>query len=120
MLIFFFEGRVNPEQYYKNAKITCVTSTHESFSLVTLESLQNGVIPIMFNSFPAASLLINSGDNGFLVRPYNIDEYSNQLYKLISNFELYNRMYLNTIPSSLNFCPEEVYNKWVKLFSILR
>ena len=41
-----FEGQVDTKPYYERSEIVCVTSAHESFSLVLAEGLSNGVIPM--------------------------------------------------------------------------
>lgn len=68
-----FEGRVDPVPYYRRATFSLVTSSYESFSLVTLESLAHGVIPVVFDTFPAAKMLIDNSRTGFLIPPYDID-----------------------------------------------
>ena len=51
-----FSGRVQPEVYYKKSSILCVTSVHESFSLVTLEAQRAGCVPILNNAFSPAPM----------------------------------------------------------------
>ena len=114
-----FEGQVVTKPYYEKAKICCVTSTHESFSLVLAESLFNGVVPIAFNSFPTASQLIKENVNGLLASPFDISEYSNKLSLLMDNDET-RRSMMNKRQETLNeISSEKVFQKWISMFNQL-
>ena len=114
-----FEGQVVTKPYYEKAKICCITSTHEAFPLVLVESLFNGVIPIAFNSFPTASQLIRENVNGLLVSPFNINEYSNKLSSLMENNETRLSM-MNKRQETLDeISSERVFHKWISMFNQL-
>ena len=112
-----FEGRVDPENFYKKAKILCLTSTHESFSLVTVEAKNHGVVPIIMNTFPAAKLIVENGVNGVLVDSYNIEKYTQNLIELMSNTDKLKKMSDDCINSRNQYSPLIVYKLWSKLFS---
>ena len=44
------EGQQSPEPYYEEAKIFLMTSKMEGWGLTLTESLQRGVVPIVFNT----------------------------------------------------------------------
>lgn len=111
-----FEGRVDPTKYLESAKIICVTSSHESFSLVTIEGLASGVYPVIINSFPAASMLIKDQENGSLVKAFSRDEFAKEL----------NRVMNSPLPSPESlaasvekYSPEQAYQNWMALFDSL-
>ena len=74
---------------FKLATILCMTSASESFGLVLVEAMSYGVIPFAFNSFPAVTDIIQNGINGFLVEPFDIEQYAERLltFCLVSDKE---------------------------------
>lgn len=110
----YIVGRKNPVDYYKKANFTLVTSSFESFSLVTLESQCFGSIPIVFNTFPAASILIDS-QNGVLVEPYDVDKCADQIYNLAINKRAQCLMAAHAIEQSKKFSPERICTMWIDL-----
>ena len=107
-----FEGRVTPNAYYQRAYFTIVTSAYESFSLVTLESMSHGSIPVVFNTFPAVSYIINGGESGLLVKPYDYKEAIRMMSPLISNDSLYEKYRVNAIKRSKFFNMKEIGKLW--------
>lgn len=108
----FFEGRVNPYPYYERASLVAVTSSHESFSLVTLEALQHSVVPVVMNSFPFASTLIQNGINGILVNQYSYVSLAESLNKLIKKEDLIDNMASNGCKSALKYSEATIYKEY--------
>ena len=111
-----FEGNVNPSEYYKKASITCVTSSHESFSMVILESQTYSVVPIVFNTFPAARFLVDNNINGILVDSYDIETYIKKIYELSKNELKLKEMQHAAYCSSKTYGASNVCDKWLELF----
>lgn len=117
-----FIGHTDPVPYYKRASIICITSTHEGFSLVATEALQNEVIPIAFNSYEAVFDIIQNGVNGYIVEAFSIKQYSKTLEKLISNQSLRNKIRENIRTENLmnpKFNINLISEKWISLFNQL-
>ena len=114
-----FTGRVNPMNYYKTGRIQCVTSVHEAFPMVTVESMIEANPVIAFNSFTSASDIIIDRKNGILVEPFNIVEYSKCLSELMDNEQLCRAMGDCARKSADRFSPESVYALWQQLFDRL-
>ena len=114
-----FTGRVNPLEYYKMARIQCVTSVHEAFPMVTIESMIEANPVIAFNSFTSASYIIIDRENGVLVKPFNVLEYSKCLSELMNNGQLCEAMGDCARKSTGRFSPESVYILWQQLFDSL-
>lgn len=115
----FFVGRVDPTEYYKKAKLSCVTSSYESFSMVIVESFKYGVVPIVNNSFPSASYLIYNEYNGLLTKKFNREDFLSALIRLTSSPELLNAMSRNSFQSSERFSIDAIGEKWLDLFATL-
>lgn len=112
----YFEGRVDPKPYYKKASFSIISSSYESFSLVTLESLYYGVIPVVFNTFPAASMLIDDKKNGYLVEPYDIEDCASIILRAISDIANLQKMQECAQTSAQKFSKEVIFEKWFDLF----
>lgn len=111
-----FVGRVNPSDYYLDAQIACVTSTHESFSMVIIESFKYGVIPMTFDSFPAAKELINNGKDGVIIPAFDINEYARKLCELMDEYDQRDNIRKNAYISAKKYYSSIVFEKWNNLF----
>lgn len=81
-----FEGRQNPQPYYERAAILCLTSALEGWGLVLTEAQANGVVPIAFDcSAGVHNLLSPSGEYGILLTPSDLDAYTRELLRLMSD-----------------------------------
>lgn len=108
-----FVGRVTPEEHYEKASLLCMTSVSESFGLVLIEAMSYGVIPLAFNSFPAATEIIQDGINGFLIDPFDISQYAYKLLSLClcSNQEL-SKIAHNCIGQAKQFDINIIVTEW--------
>ena len=113
-----FTGRVDPDVYYSCSKIQCVTSVHESFSLVSVEAMSRGNPVIMFNSFSAASSIIDTNTTGFLIEPFNLEEYSSKLIYLMENDSLRELMGYSAKKMLSRFSEENVYALWERVLRV--
>lgn len=114
-----FLGRTSPDSFYRDAKLVWVTSAFESFSLVTLEALSYGCIPVVFDTFPAASELITHGENGFLIPPYNIERFVQVVSSLMLNESTSAHISESARMSSSRYFPDKVTDKWIELLNSL-
>lgn len=110
-----FVGRVNPDDYYTKASILCVTSVHESFSLVTVEAQRAGCVPILNNSFRPAPMLVQDGVNGYLVPAFDNYAFANRLSSLMDDFKKIEEMGRKSTDSVKKFSLDSVYEQWVTL-----
>lgn len=60
-------GFQNPQPYYEKASILLLTSETEGFPLVLAEAMSYGVVPCVYDSFPASSDIVKDGQNGILI-----------------------------------------------------
>lgn len=111
-----FEGFKDPLEYYKNASIFCMTSKFEGFPGVLVESMSCGCVPVVFNSYACAPDIIDNDANGFLIEPFDIDQYSRKLGLLMDNLELRRKMSLACKEKAKKFSLEKVLDSWEDLF----
>jgi glycosyltransferase involved in cell wall biosynthesis len=114
-----FEGRVDPNTYYKTASFLCMTSTTESFGLVLAEAMHYGVIPFAFDSFPAVREIIDDQKNGFIIPKFKIEKYASVLACSMENEEDINNMRKAAIEKSKKFNMSIVGNEWTDLLNNL-
>lgn len=117
LINYSFEGQQSPLEYYRKASIFAMTSSFEGFGIVLVEAMQSGVVPIAFNSYLSASDIIDNGINGFLVKPFNINDYVNKITTLIENENYRMQLSHNAIEKAQNFNIEKVGNSWINLFN---
>ena len=112
-----FLGFVNPLEYYSQASILCMTSNIEGWPLVLNEALCFGTIPFAFTSFESIYDILDDGKTGYLIKPYDLKTYTNQLRLLMSDENKLYSMAQNAITSSNRFDKKKIIDKWINLFN---
>lgn len=115
----YFHGQNEPSPFYKTAAIFCLTSSYEGLPLVLIEAMQEGVVPIAFNSFLSVTDIIDNQVNGFLIAPFNKDEYVRKLELLMTNENLTAEMSLKARKKSEFFSIQRITDKWIDLFDTI-
>lgn len=108
-----FLGRVNPDKFYQRASVSCVTSVHESFSMVILESQRVGCIPVVNNSFTSIPMLVQNGKNGYIVPAFDNKAFAKVLLSLMNNEGLLQNMRSKAIDNAAKFSLEKIYDIWM-------
>lgn len=111
-----FTGMVDPRPYYEKAAISCITSTHEGFSLAASESLQYGAVPIAFGSYEAINDIIDDNKTGFIIKPFNTRNFSKTVLELIKNPMLLKTIQHNIAARKDKFDKNAIANQWERLF----
>lgn len=110
-----FEGIKDVAPYYNQAKILCLTSIFEGSPMVIVEAMQNGVVPIVYNTFSASEFLIDNNRNGFIIPPFDTNQYVNAMIKIMKNEDLYNDMSRKCIESSDKYNLNRIVDIWEEL-----
>lgn len=110
-----FYGRKDPRSFYERSSIFMMTSESEGWPLTISESLQFGVVPIVYDTVASLSELIIDGKNGVLIENENIDEYCKKIISLMKDEELRIEMANNAIESSKRFEKLAIVEKWKEL-----
>lgn len=112
-----FTGFVNPEEYYRRASVLCMTSTYEGLSMVLIESMAYGVIPMAFDSFEAVHDS-NAGELQ-LVKPFRIREYARKLQSILElppkGLQMLRDKGYNTVAK---FDKRNIADQWENLFKL--
>lgn len=112
-----FVGHADPTEYYKKAKILCMTSTHEGFGMVITEALQFNVIPMLYNSYESCNDIIEDNKNGILITPFSIYEYVSRLIGLMEEPESIERIQdgIKRFNNEDKFNRIPIANEWEKI-----
>lgn len=112
-----FFGYTDPEPYYRKAKILHFTSAYEGFGNVLIEAQSFGVVPILFNSYSAASEIINDAKDGILIAPFEIDTFVKSTIDLLHSKTLLHKMSKTAVLNTNRFSFDRVGQNWEDLFS---
>lgn len=111
-----FEGtQQSITEYYSKASIFMMTSDMEGWGLTLTESLQMGVIPLVFDSFESVHDIIENNVNGFILPNNNINVYAKCLENLMKDDCLRILMAKKAIESSQKFSVDKIINQWSDL-----
>ena len=97
-----------------------MTSAYEGFPMTILETMQCGCPPIAFDTFSAINDVIDNGKNGIIVENGNKKRYVEQLYQLMKDETLRNRMAVYGMQSIQQFSIENVTRIWYNYFDKLK
>lgn len=114
-----FEGLQDPQQYYMEASILCMTSINEGWGMVLTEAMQCGCVPMAFDSFGALRDIIEHGRNGLIVKPFDIKDYTRELCRLMNDTEYREKLAANARQDVQKFSVEKVADQWETLFRLI-
>lgn len=89
-----------------------MTSAFEGFPMSIIEAQQNGVVPIVMNSFLSVHDTIDNDINGILIPYGNITMFANSLKSLMKDDLRRNRLALKGLDTCKRFKIETVVDRW--------
>ena len=113
--------QTNVEPYYRKASIVCLTSQTEGWPLCMTEAQAHGCIPVAFGCTAGiCDVLSPSGVNGFIVTPFDEDEYAETLAHIATMSEdKQEAIRRSAVAKRAKYAPEIIMKKWVDLFDEL-
>lgn len=115
----YFDGFQEPDKYYAESPIICLTSSSEGFGMVLVEALQQQCIPIAYNSFASLSDIVIDNVNGYCIPPFDEKIYLQKLHNLMKYENERIRLASNSNLTLDQFQIDEVSKRWMNLFSDL-
>lgn len=113
-----FHGFLDPVEFYKSSRCLLMTSNFEGFGMVLVEAMQYGCVPFAYNSFEALVDVIDNDCNGFIIAPFNIDKYVEELYQYATSSEDYKKQFeKSAIAKSKTFDIDIIWRMWERLFT---
>ena len=110
-----FHGRQAPDDYYRRAAIFFMTSAFEGFPNTLVEAQSYAAIPVVFDSYPVASWIVDDEKSGFLVEPFDVEAMAERIVHLATHPERA-RFAENALESARRFHIDQVGKKWQELF----
>ena len=110
-----FYGRQGPDDYYRRAAIFFMTSAFEGFPNTLVEAQSYAAIPVVFDSYPVASWIVDDQQSGFLIEPFDVQAMADRIVDLASHPER-ERFAEHSLESARRFHIERVGEKWQELF----
>lgn len=116
------EGRVKEiyEKAYLDAGLFCLTSIFEGFPMVLLESCYFNVPMISFDINTGPSEIIEDGKNGYLIKPYDLDEMAAKIQKCINDDNIRSDMSINCKELIKPFFANLIINQWTQFLDDLK
>ena len=107
--------------YFMKSSAHLMTSIYEGFGITNLEAAIRGTIPFAFNSFASAKDIIDDGQTGYLIKPFDVDAY-------VETFLAFTKlpqskmiaMRRKAIERAQEFSLQHIADKWNELFNKLR
>lgn len=117
-----FEGFQSPVDYYKRASLLILTSEFEGFPLVLAEAMSFGVVPTVYDSYPAVHDIICNGENGMIVEPvggnFSAESMANCLSELMADDDKREAMALSAIKTAKeDYSIDAIYAQWMEVFN---
>lgn len=112
-----FEGQQSPESFYNDASIFLMTSLAEGWGLTLTESLQRGVVPVVMNSSPVFSEIIEDGVTGYLVSNNNHKVFAKAIATLMTDESKLQSMSRNCLLQAQKFTVNVTIDKWEKIIN---
>lgn len=110
----------NVVNYYQRAKMVCVTSWYEGWSMVIVEGMSNGCVPIVYDTFESIRDIFDDGVSGLIVESCTPAELFNKLNMLMTNSEKYKSLSDHAIEKVQQFTPSKIVDEWEKLYQEIK
>lgn len=110
------EKSSSPQSFYQRASIFLMTSRKEGFGLTLNEAKQNGVVPIVYDSFASLRDIIHDETDGIIVNNRDRKSFVSKLKNLMNKEAKRKEMAQNGIKDSKRFSPEKIKADWYQLF----
>ncbi|MDE7463263.1 MAG: glycosyltransferase [Muribaculaceae bacterium] len=96
----------------RRASVLLQTSDYEGMPMIVIEAMREGCVPVVYNSYAAASELIADNEDGLLITPFDEDEYFSRLTNLLQSEKEIARLSNRAIESSKRYTPAAVLPSW--------
>lgn len=110
-----FQGKEYIDEVLHDSSIYLMTSYTESFGIVLIEAMSHGVPCIAFSSAEGAREIINSGENGYLIKNRNFDAMIMKINDLITSKSERQRIGKQARNSVQKYTSDIVGEEWITL-----
>lgn len=103
---------------YHNANLLFFASTYEGFGLPIVEANASGV-PVITSNVGAMLEISNNGRAACLVNPFNVDEITHAIQRILHEDEYREQLIQNGVENAKKFRAEHVVSQYVSLYKKL-
>ena len=114
-----FHGKQAPDPFFHRSAIFVMTSAYEGFPNTLIEAQSHGAVPVIFDNYPIASWVVGSGDNGFLIQPFDIPAMAGCIEELTASPERCQQLATAALENARRFQINRVGEQWLNLFNEL-
>ena len=82
-----------------------------------VEAQQYGCIPVAFDSYAAVHEIMQEGESGILVPPYDLKRYAEALLAAFDDQDLQERLRRNSYAAAKRYELAAIGEKWLQLFA---
>ena len=94
-----------------------LTSAVEGWGLTLTESMQTGVVPLAFDSYPALKSIVTDGYDGCIIEDDNLEAYADRMEYLMTHQQERERMAKNGLESCKRFTIDKIVAQWVDMIN---
>lgn len=106
----------NVKETYLNCAVFTLPSRFEGFGLVIIEAMACGVPVVAFDCENGPRNIITNNQDGFLAKPFDVDDYADCLLRLMREDQLRTQMGNRAYESSKRYSIEDIAMQWKNLF----
>lgn len=115
VILHGFQGKDYIDNVLHDSSIYLMTSYTESFGIVLIEAMSHGVPCVAFDSAEGAREIINSGENGYLIKNRNFNAMVMKISSLIDKKEERKRLGKLARESVDKYSSDKVVKEWFTL-----
>ena len=108
-------GRCDPYPHYEKASMLVMLSSFEGFPNVLVEAQSRAVAPVIIDSYPIASWLIEDGVNGRILPRFDLDDMARAIVELGKSPEALARIQNQALESVRRFQIDQVGKQWLEV-----
>lgn len=105
---------------YLSSSVFVLPSRFEGFGLVIIEAMACGVPVVAFDCENGPRSIIDDGETGFLVPPFDINVFAEKVMRLISDVNLRKQIGANAQESASQYDIDRIGQQWKHLFEELK
>lgn len=110
---------VDVESEYLRSSILVQPSRTEGFGLVLVEAMACGLPVVAFDCENGPRSLIEDGEDGFLIPPYDVESFADRLMQLMDDEKLRTKMGEKGLMKSQQYHISKIASQWEQLFDEL-
>ncbi|MGL4533667.1 MAG: glycosyltransferase family 4 protein [Fusobacteriaceae bacterium] len=105
---------------YQESSIYVMTSRYEGMPMVLIEAMSLGLPVISFDCLSGPRDIIKHGEDGYLIKNGDNEEFTKRLLELMNDFEKRKNIGINAKKNTWRFSEDTIMQQWKNLFENLK